>query len=735
MHKRIICALMALVMMTSILPNVSFAVADPYPDVAKTHWAYSAIIACNESGFLDGYPDGTFKPENPITRAEAIKVFAKFMNKAAGKPAIVKFKDVASDAWFAPYIGATESIFPASWLATGNLSPDEELTREETVFMIIKAMGYDSEAEIANPYLIINAYSDNADISEAMKPYFSLATSKGIITGCSDGTAKPSGEVTRAELSAILCRALEVPEKHRLRDEFVKENGICETNAIGVADALLLQSTGDYFMLEVDVEEAGYHTLSVDYSHDSYEITTRVMITYEDGETVTSNCGLLSGKQKLSLPIYLKKGVNKVRFQHALRQLPHYILPLYIYGAECKENEEALEYTISPKNAKLFLDNLKTPLATIKNWKSEFLKVTTESGEELPFKAEPLGKTAYTEAMLKIYLDEGAVSKLSEGKHILKYHLEDGKVLSQELEIIKETPESELEFINFSVDKANSTLMRLPNGKYLLIDSGYDSTAEERIIPFLRKHNIKLDYYILTHFHKDHWGKKDDILEMNGIRKPDEKKVEELITKSPEARYAYLKDFGYIDSSMVCYYDELDKIWDLGGAKVLITNSRYTEDGKKGEVYNKPYYRIDEHNYENATSISFMLDYKGFRYFHAADNYAFCLERYMSDMIKAKRSDELSCDWYFGNHHFQYDISPEFIKTLNPVAVFVPNNDGAYHRATYRQHYKNEVENFMFFGKRLADTLVSHEVGSARVCVNSGDDWYYETVSDDDMYE
>ncbi len=726
-------------MIISMNSNATLAASDEkagiYTDIGKEYWAHSQIVKCTESGWLDGYPDGTFKPEDPITRAEAIKVFAKFMNKTERKPANVKFKDVESDAWFYSYIGAAESIFPASWLATGNLSPDKALTREETVYMTVMAMGYGAEAEIANPYLIINAYSDNADISETMKPFFSLATSKGIITGYSDGMARPAGEVTRAELSAILCRALEVPEKHRLRDEFAKKNNICETNAIGVSDALLLQSTGDYLTTEVVAKNDGYYTLAIDYSHDSYEITTKVIVTYEDGTQVTSNCGLLSGKQKLSLPIYLRKGANKVRFQHSLRQLPHYILPVYIYGVECSANEEALEYSISPKNARLFLDKPKTPLTVIKNWKEELVEIRTEDGVIIPFEYKQLGETAYTESMISVSLDKTAMAKLSEGKHILSYHLANGKILTQEFEVTKTTPETELEFINFSVGKANSTLMRLPNGKYLLIDSGYDSTAEEKIIPYLKKHNIKLDYYILTHFHKDHWGKKDEILEMNGITKPDAEKVEELIKKSPEERYAYLRNFGYIDSTMVCYYDELDKIWDLGGADVLITNSRYTEDGAKGEVYNKPFYRIDEHNYENATSISFMLDYKGFRYFHASDNYAFCLERYMSDMIKAKRSDELSCHWYYGNHHFQYDISSEFIKKLNPIAVFVPNNDGAYHRATYRQHYKNEVENFMFFGKRLADTLISHEVGSAVVRVNSGDDWYYETISDEDMYK
>ena len=336
--------------------------------------------------------------------------------------------------------------------------------------------------------------------------------------------------------------------------------------------------------------------------------------------------------------------------------------------------------------------------------------------------------------MINVYPDKEAVLKLPLGTHTLSYILESGKVLKQEITICDTAPKTELEYINFNVGKGNSTLIKLPNGKYMLIDSGYDANAQEDIIPYLEKHNIKLDYYLLTHFHKDHWGMKDEILKMNGIRIPDQSKADALVKADKQARYDYLKDFGYLDSTMLCYYDELHKIWDLGGVTMDVLNSRFDENGEKMEVYNYPFYRINEHNYENSTSVSFMLDYNGFRYYHGADNYAFCQERYMYDMIKQKRTDELSCDWFFGNHHFICDISPQFILTLNPKVMYIPN-DAIYHRAQYTKYYKKYVEDYNFYNKRLEETIVSDEVGSARVCVNSKDDWYYEIISDADMYK
>lgn len=704
---RIISFLLAITMLCSL-----FVVANAeensgkekvYSDMSEKYWGYEAIMKCRESGWFDCFSGDEFLPDRAVTYSEAVNIVSAYSGKSIKTKLDEKYEDKNS-----------------------------EITREDMIYLIMSALDYIKEEKTANPFLIINAYSDYENISEEMKALFSLATSKGIISGHSDKTAKPNESLTRAQLAVILCNAESSKEKNALRDKFVKAKKISETNAIGVSGALLLQSTGDYLVVDVRAEKDGYYELNIDYSHDSYEITTKIKVTHPDGSEVESNRGILSGRQKLSVPVYLKKGINKVRFQHSLRQLPVYILPLYIYDVECKKRVEDFQYEISPDKAYLYRDNPKTPLTLIKNWKEKLVKIETQDGKNIPFRSEVLGNNVYTEAMIKVYPD---LSKLSDGKYVLNYYLESGDVLTQNFEIAKTAPKAELEYINFSVGKANSTLIKLPNGKNLLVDSGYDSTAKEQIIPYLKKHNIKLDYYILTHFHKDHYGLKDEILEMNGIKKPDQEKADALVKVSKKERYEYLKNFGYIDSSMVCYYDELDKIWDLGGVNVEILNSRFNEDGDAVKEYNFSFYRIDEHNYENATSISFMLEYKGFRYYHAADNYAFCQERYMSDMIKQNRMDELSCDWYFGNHHFQYDMSPKFIKTLNPIAIYVPNNDGVYPRASYNQHYKNEVENCIFFGKRLVETLISHEVGSAVVRVNSGDDWYYETISDEDMYK
>lgn len=77
------------------------AVETGFPDVPANHWAAGAVVYAVEAGWVSGYPDGTFRPEQPVSRAEAVKL----INRALGRsldpdcPAEVPFDDVAENYW------------------------------------------------------------------------------------------------------------------------------------------------------------------------------------------------------------------------------------------------------------------------------------------------------------------------------------------------------------------------------------------------------------------------------------------------------------------------------------------------------------------------------------------------------------------------------------------------------------------------------------------------------------
>lgn len=495
---------------------------------------------------------------------------------------------------------------------------------------------------------------------------------------------------------------------------------LIETNALKTQKSILFKTKTDYFIIETYAPKNGYYDLAIGYAHDNWEAFVRIDVTYPNGEECGFIQGLLHGKNKMLVSVYLMKGTNKIKFRHFLKGGTE------IFYVDNMGETRSLNYEIAPKNDILFADKKKKFKAFARNFRDVLIKIEADGKVNIPFEAEGRNQASgFSSSMIDIFLDNDAIYTLGDGKHELVYKFESGKELRQNVEIKEKTPQTKLQFINFNVGKANSTLIFLPNGKNLLVDSGTDKMAQERVIPYLEKNNIKIDYYLLTHFHEDHQGLMDQILEMYGIKKPDDKKAQKLIKKNKKRRYVYLKKFDYLDSSMLCYYDELDKIWDLGGVEITVTNSRYNEDGKPTKEYYYSFIKNNEHNYENSTSVSFMLKFNGFGYYHSADNYGFCQDRYMSDMIKTGREKELDSHWFYANHHFINDINAKFINTLNPAAIYVPNNI-PYMIAAYSCYYKENVENYYFSHKRLRETLVSNEVGSVRVCVNSSDDWYYE---------
>jgi len=113
-----------------------------YPDVSKNHWAYNNIIAVTEKGLFTGYEDGTFRPDNFITRAEFATVLAKYLKLKNVEHEESNFADIENH-WAQNYI---EEIYRVrlieGYLENGVrlFKPDNYITRSEAVTIINKML-------------------------------------------------------------------------------------------------------------------------------------------------------------------------------------------------------------------------------------------------------------------------------------------------------------------------------------------------------------------------------------------------------------------------------------------------------------------------------------------------------------------------------------------------------------------------------------------------------------------
>lgn len=170
----------------------------------SNHWAKDQITKAAAQGIVNGYEDGSFRPENKITRAEMAKIIVKLMNKQEKAERI--FDDVSEDAWYYPYVGAASD---AGYIIGDNgiFRPEENITREDVCVIIYRAT-----ADKLKPQTVeYSGYSDEEEISDYASSAVRELTLQGIIDGDDTGFA-PKRPMKRGEIAAVIARLSEIME-------------------------------------------------------------------------------------------------------------------------------------------------------------------------------------------------------------------------------------------------------------------------------------------------------------------------------------------------------------------------------------------------------------------------------------------------------------------------------------------------------------------------------------------
>ncbi|OCT11310.1 hypothetical protein A8709_06445 [Paenibacillus pectinilyticus] len=120
-----------------------------YSDVNKLNWSYDAINAVTKAGFMNGYPDGTFRPEQPITREEVAGIAAR-LKKLEGQQGKDGFSDI-SGSWARDAINSARAAGILSGYADGTFLPKANTTRAEMVTVINRVTNRGPLSGVATP--------------------------------------------------------------------------------------------------------------------------------------------------------------------------------------------------------------------------------------------------------------------------------------------------------------------------------------------------------------------------------------------------------------------------------------------------------------------------------------------------------------------------------------------------------------------------------------------------------
>ena len=193
-------SVMTLIVFLLIFCSLGFAAGIP----ADTggHWAEKQISQWTDKGLVKGYDDGTFKPNNSISRAE----FMTMVNRAFGfkEMAAINYVDVAAGAW---YHGEIAKAVQAGYIkgdVDGLMNPNRQISRQEAAIILYRLLELDEDKDNR----LVEVFNDAATIASWSKKEVNAIVKDGYLSGYPDRTFRPGNNMTRAETVTVLARAV-----------------------------------------------------------------------------------------------------------------------------------------------------------------------------------------------------------------------------------------------------------------------------------------------------------------------------------------------------------------------------------------------------------------------------------------------------------------------------------------------------------------------------------------------
>lgn len=165
------------------------------------HWAEASVNKWSqEYGVLQGYDDGSFKPDASITRGAFAGILDRFLQFQAAAPAET-FSDTAGSRWEDAILKLNAAgVYLGS---DGKALPGDSITRQQAMTMVARAFRLDGADSALS-------YHDEAQVANYARPYIAELTDRGWITDAVDGSFRPTEPLTRAELVNLLNNMIQV---------------------------------------------------------------------------------------------------------------------------------------------------------------------------------------------------------------------------------------------------------------------------------------------------------------------------------------------------------------------------------------------------------------------------------------------------------------------------------------------------------------------------------------------
>lgn len=253
-----------------------FAQSTNFTDVSSSYWARNFISELSQRDIIAGFPDGSFRPDAPVTRAQFAAMLRK-ANKEFRKQAKrdgTRFVDVPSNYWA---VSAIQDAYITGFLTgyPGSVfRPEQNIPREQALVSLANGLEYST-----NSTTVLNYYNDSSSISSWARPPIAAATDNRVVVNYPNvNTLNPQRNATRAEVAAFIYQAL------------VKE---------GLANAVSSQYIADPTPVATNFTIPAGTTIPVKY------IREKILVAKEDQNlplTLTVDANITTANGKILIP-------------------------------------------------------------------------------------------------------------------------------------------------------------------------------------------------------------------------------------------------------------------------------------------------------------------------------------------------------------------------------------------------------------------------------------------------
>lgn len=179
-----------------------------FRDVSSRHWAYDSVERAAELGLVAGFSDGTFRPDEAVTRAQ----FVLMLWRMAGKPEAKEkalFTDTVGGEWYETALDwAYENGF-VKGLSETAFGPNENITRQQAVAILFRFSGGKTDGEAMVSGVYETSFTDSGKLASWAKDAMWWAVYNSLVSGVGNGQIAPEQNASRAQIAAILLRYMD----------------------------------------------------------------------------------------------------------------------------------------------------------------------------------------------------------------------------------------------------------------------------------------------------------------------------------------------------------------------------------------------------------------------------------------------------------------------------------------------------------------------------------------------